>query len=197
MVSVQYFAKATRYLAVMLCVNLFLAGCAVQGTETPEQRKAAIHTMRAETLKAFFTADPNMREKVSAAPGYGVFSNASVTALFARFGGGIGMIKDNSTGQVTYMRMAEAGMGPGLGLNDHRILMIFQTQVAMKQFMDYGWMFGADANVGAKHGESGGAIGKEVTATGVQIYQLTEKGISVQASVKGNKFWRDKELNSQ
>ena len=173
-----------------------LSGCAVQGTTTANERKAAIQKMRSDTLTKIFAANPSMRQKVSSAPGYGVFSNANATLFFMRAGGGIGMIKDNSNGKVTYMRMAEAGLGPGFGLSDHRILMIFQNGAALKQFMDYGWVFGADANAGAKHGKDGGTIGKEVTATGIDVYQLTEKGIVINAAIKGSKFWRDNALNN-
>ncbi len=195
----MHIAKKLSHLFMIVsccCIGFTLTGCAVQGTTTASERKAAIQTMRSDTLTKIFAANPAMRQKVSSAPGYGVFSNANATLFFVRAGGGIGMIKDNSNGKVTYMRMAEAGVGPGFGLSDHRILMIFQNAAALKQFMDYGWVFGADANAGAKHGKDGGTIGKEVTATGIDVYQLTEKGIVINAAIKGSKFWRDAALNN-
>ena len=41
----------------------------------------------------------------------------------------------------------------------------------------------------------GAAVGGEITASNVTIYQLTETGLALQATVKGTKYWKDDNLN--
>ena len=47
----------------------------------------------------------------------------------------------------------------------------------------------------AKAGDKGGAVGGEILLDGVTIYQLTENGLALQATLKGTKYWKDSELN--
>jgi len=45
----------------------------------------------------------------------------------------------------------------------------------------------------AKAGDKGGAVGGEILLDGVTIYQLTEHGLALQATLKGAKYWKDSE----
>ena len=65
----------------------------------------------------------------------------------------------------------------------------------MRNFITNGWEVGAHADVAAKAGEKGGAVGGEILLDGVTVYQLTENGLALQATVKGTKYWQDSELN--
>ena len=65
----------------------------------------------------------------------------------------------------------------------------------MDKFINEGWEFGADADVAAKAGNKGGALGVEALLDGITVYQLTESGLAVQATIKGTKYWRDNNLN--
>ena len=47
----------------------------------------------------------------------------------------------------------------------------------------------------AKAKDKGDAIGGEITVDNITIYQLTESGLALQATIKGTKFWRDDALN--
>lgn len=93
------------------------------------------------------------------------------------------------------MRMGEVGVGVGAGVKDYRLVMIFQNQTVMDKFIDQGWVFGAQADAAAKASDAGGAAGGEAVVNGIAIYQLTEAGLALQATVKGTKFWRDDSLN--
>jgi len=45
-------------------------------------------------------------------------------------------------------------------------------------------------------GEEGAAAqGAMSVAPGVWMYQLTDSGVAVEATVKGTKYWKDEELN--
>ena len=94
------------------------------------------------------------------------------------------------------MRMFSAGGGLGLGVKDFALIFIFHTQAAMDQFREEGWDFSGQADATAESDDKGG--GAEVAATvmpGTSIYQLTDAGLALQATLKGTKFWKDDDLN--
>ncbi len=177
-----------------LVITLILSGCATTGGTTPEGKRQAILSMKNETLSALYKVRPEAKAQIAAAPGYAVFSNANVNIIFASFGGGYGVVSGNKTKPV-YMKMGELGIGLGLGVKDFRAIFIFHDQATMKRFVDSGWEFGAHADAAAKASDKGAAVGGEVLLDGITIYQLTESGLALQATVKGTKYWKDDELN--
>jgi lipid-binding SYLF domain-containing protein len=151
--------------------------------------------MKQEVLAELYQVNAGARDSVASAPGYAVFSNANVNLIFASFSGGQGVVKDNRSGQHTYMKMGEAGIGLGLGVKDFRAVFVFHDKATMQQFIDSGWEFGGHADAAAKAGEKGGAVGGELLLDGVTVYQMTESGLALQATIKGTKYWKDGELN--
>ena len=93
------------------------------------------------------------------------------------------------------MKMGEAGVGLGIGAKDFRVIFVFHSRNALNQFVDTGWAFGVNADAAAKASEKGGAVGGEATFDNITVYQLTESGLALQATIKGTKFWQDTELN--
>jgi len=93
------------------------------------------------------------------------------------------------------MRMGEIGLGLGLGVKDFREVFIFHSTKSMNTFIEKGWVFGAQADAAAKSGKKGAAVAGETTIDNITIYQLTENGLVLQATVKGTKFWKDDSLN--
>ncbi len=66
----------------------------------------------------------------------------------------------------------------------------------MNQFVEKGWEFGGQADAAAKSGDKGAAAaGEAYIETDIAIYQITEAGVALQATVGGTKYWKDKELN--
>jgi hypothetical protein len=60
-----------------------------------------------------------------------------------------------------------------------------------------GWEGGAQADAAAKSGDKGGAAGGAVTVgPGMDLYQITEQGLALQATIQGTKYYRDDELNA-
>ena len=74
--------------------------------------------METETLDRLYKEEPETKEKIKNASGYGVFANANVDLILASDGGGYGVVVDNSTGQRTYMKMGLGGVGLGLGVKN-------------------------------------------------------------------------------
>lgn len=178
---------------VLICVTL-LAGCAATGTTSADKR-ATVQKMRQGVLAELYRLKPAARAQIQQAPGYAVFSNANVNIIFASFGGGYGIARNAKTGRDTYMKMGEAGIGLGLGVKDFRAVFIFDNVATMNRFVESGWEFGAHADAAAKARDKGAAVGGEILVDGITIYQLTENGLALQATIKGTKYWKDDELN--
>jgi len=179
---------------ILLSLVVFLNGCA-STSGSPSDRRAAINAMQAEVLNDLYAEKPSVRNQISNAVGYGVFDNANVNVILASFGGGYGVVQNQKTGERTYMKMAEAGVGLGAGVKDFRVVLVFHTDAALNRFVEQGWAFGAQADAAAKAGEKGAATGGEATVDNITIYQMTEAGLALQATIKGTKFWKDDELN--
>ncbi len=181
-------------ISVAVALTVVLAGCASTGGQSADQKRQSIEQMRASTLNKLYKEKPYAADTIERAAGYAVFSNANVNLIFASAGGGHGVVHSNN-GNVTYMKMGEVGLGLGIGAKDYRLVFVFHTKQALNRFVDDGWAFGGQMDAAAKANEKGDAIGGEITVDNITIYQLTETGLALQATIKGTKFWRDDALN--
>lgn len=178
-----------------LYLVLILSGCATSGAHTTADKRQAILSMKQEVLAELYSTKPDARTQIANAPGYAVFSNANINLILASFSGGNGVVRDNRSGKNTFMKMGEAGIGLGLGVKDFRAVFVFHNRATLERFIDSGWELGAHADAAAKANEKGGAVGGEIVLDGVTIYQMTESGLALQATIKGTKYWKDSELN--
>lgn len=178
-----------------LAVALLVSACATTSGSTPAEKRQTVQNMRQDVLSTLYQLKPSARNQIQASPGYAVFSNANVNIIFASFGGGYGVTRDNRSGRDVYMKMGEVGIGLGLGVKDFRAVFIFHDRATMDRFINSGWEFGAHADAAAKAGDRGAAAGGEIVVDNITIYQLTESGLALQATVKGTKYWQDSELN--
>lgn len=174
---------------------LTLAACASMGDGTVAEKRQAILDMQDNALARLYTEKPDTRSQIRDAAGYAVFTNANVNVIFFAAGTGYGVVNNNTTGAKTYMNMAEGGVGLGLGAKDYRIVMVFHTPQAMRYFIENGWTVGGNADAAAKAGNKGASAEGEGYLGNVTVYTMTESGLALQATVKGTKFWVDKELN--
>ncbi|MFT5452603.1 MAG: lipid-binding SYLF domain-containing protein [Enterobacterales bacterium] len=179
---------------VTIFILMFLQGCSAPGSSGQEKR-AAIESMRQNVLADIYKLKPELRARVNSAPGYAVFSNVNINIIFFSAGSGYGQVINNATGRKTYMKMGEAGLGFGAGAKDFRALFIFKSKAAMDRFVNIGWTFAAQADAAAKAGDKGAAIAAEAIADDIRVYQLTENGLALQATIKGTKYWKDDSLN--
>lgn len=185
-------------ISALICVimALTISGCATfSGGSSTEDRRQAVLDMKNDVLAELYKLKPNVKAQIASAPGYAVFSNGNVNIIFASFGGGYGVVQDNRTGKHTFMKMGEVGVGLGLGIKDFRAVFVFNTAESMNRFVEHGWAVGAQADVAAKASDKGAAVSGEITVDNITIYQLTETGLALQATVKGTKYWKDDSLN--
>jgi lipid-binding SYLF domain-containing protein len=159
---------------------------------------AKVRKDRDEILAKLYAARPETKEKIQKAAGYGAFNNKNLNLFLLSSGHGYGMVVDKS-GKETFMAMGSLGGGLGIGGKDLSVVFIFKNADVMKKFIDSGWQFGGEADATAKAGDKGGGAAKEAAAdTGAnvfEVYQMTDTGVALQATVAGTKYWKDKDLN--
>ena len=181
--------------SVFVAAVLALTSCASMGDGTVAEKRQAILDMQQNALARLYTEKPDTRSQVRDAAGYAVFTNANINVIFFAAGTGYGVVNNQITGTKSYMNMAEGGVGLGLGAKDYRVVMVFHTQKAMSYFIENGWTVGGNADAAAKAGNKGMSAEGEGYLGNVTVYTMTESGLALQATVKGTKFWVDKELN--
>lgn len=190
--------KKSQSLRISACLFalFFAAGCfGPQGYSESEKRKS-VQTMRVKTLNKLYKIHPDARGAIKRGVGYGVFSNIGVNLFFVSAAGGWGVVRDNRTGKDTYMNMASAGVGIGLGVKDFRGVFVFTSRSALKRFVNEGWSAQGQADAAAKAGKKGGAYAGAIEiAPGIRLYQIIENGLAIQATIQGTKFWKDSDLN--
>ena len=184
----------TRLLSAIICA-LLLAQPAMADKNAEKRDK--INKEAAKTLERLYKEAPETRDLVKKAEGYGVFSNIGVNVIFLSGGGGNGVVVDNKSGGRTYMNMGSAGVGLGLGVKDFRGVFVFHSRKALDNFVEHGWDFSGQADAAAKSSDKGaeGSVAATVV-NGVSIYQLTENGLALQATLQGTKYWKSKKLNT-
>ena len=189
--------KLTSVLWIGFAVALFaVSGLAADEEMTSKELKIAsqrakIDEVAQETLQQLFSEDEKAKALFEDAAGWAVFDNTKV-AFGLSGGGGRGVAVSKDTGDRTYMKMGTGGVGLGLGVNKYQIVFLFQDEITLGKFIDSGWQ--ADAGATAAAGKSA-ADAKTNFVNGLAIYQLTEKGLMLNADIAGTKYWVDDKLN--
>ena len=184
--------KRLLLLASILAISI----PAVAYATTPSEQRSAIQSMESNTLTRVYKAQPDTQREIQNAVGYAVFTNGSMAIIWVSGGYGHGVAHDNQKGSDTYMQMASAGVGLGLGAKDYNMVFVFHDAKAFHNFTTTGLDLSGGADATAKVGAKGGGVGGAADVLpGVRIYQLTKTGVIAQAMVQGTKYWRDDELN--
>jgi lipid-binding SYLF domain-containing protein len=188
----------TRILAALTAGAFLFSFAGFSFADSIEERKEDIQKMRSETLEKLYKAHPFAKDNVQKAVGYAVFSNIGINLILLSAAGGSGVAHDNTTGEDTYMKMISGGVGFGFGVKDFRGIFLFSSTKAFKQFIDSGWAVDAQADAAIKSGDKGAAAaGAIAVAPDVYLYQLTETGLALQATIQGTKYFKDDELNKK
>ncbi|MCZ6610843.1 MAG: hypothetical protein O7A66_12665 [Alphaproteobacteria bacterium] len=179
----------------ILLITLVTACMSPTGNTVADKRQTA-QSMRSKTLARLYKVHPYAKTQIGQSVGYGVFSNVGINLFLLSTASGWGIVRDKKTGRDTYMKMYSAGIGPGLGVKDFRGVFVFTSESALKRFVEDGWDASAQADAAAKAEGKGDAWSGAVdVAPGIKLYQLTQFGLALQATIQGTKFWKDDELN--
>ena len=160
------------------------------------QARLQVKEMANDALASLYETSPWTRRSIEKAAGYAVFSTFGLKLFFAGGTTGKGVVFNNRTQRQTFMKMVQVQGGLGFGVNQNRLIFVFTTQQALRNFIDQGWEFGGQANLSAMAGGQGTQFsGAAAVAPGVYLYQLTNTGLSATITVSGTKYFKDTDLN--
>lgn len=183
----------------VLCAVMFFAvpAFAQEDAEDPNDKTTAaekrekIDAMAKEALTTVVEGNEGAKALFDKAYGYAVFDNFKLS-LFLASGRGRGVAVTKADGAKVYMRMGTIGLNVGLGGQKYQVIFLFENKTTMDNFTEKGWE--ADTSASAVAGTKG-ANAEATFRDGMAIYQITEKGLMLQADVSGTKYWKDKKLN--
>lgn len=188
--------RLNRTLAALLVGGALVlsAGQALAGDVQEERTEIREQSDRA--LAHLYKVDPGARKAVESAAGYATFSNKGIKIGVAGGGTGRGLAVEAGTGKATYMRFVEVQAGVGMGIKKYDLIFVFKTRKALDAFIHEGWQYGGQATAALKHGDEGTALAGAVSISpDVWLYQVTSSGLSADLTVKGSKYFPDKDLN--
>ncbi len=189
--------KGTAILKVIfltLACSLAIVAHAADDKKAEEQKE--IRKMAQNTLQRLYKAEPKAKGAVQRAAGYAVFSNTGLKILMLGSGKGEGIAVNNKSKTETFMKVLELQAGLGFGVKKFSVVFVFDNNKAFYSFVNSGWEFGGQSTVAATTGEKGGALaGAASVSQGVWMYQLTDKGVAVEITAKGTKYYKDDDLN--
>ena len=188
----------TLLMAALLVCLMTATSFAATSQEKIDKERAEIDNLSVKALH-------NLYEKVSSAENvihncyaYATLSNTGMKLGLFGDAHGRGLAVNNTTGEKVYMRMKELGLGIGLGIKEYDLIFVIGTEQAWKTFISGDIKFASSADASASDGQAGGAVeGASIAANGIWVYQMTKKGLSLDASIKGTKIYADKKLNKR
>ena len=177
---------------------LIAAMATVSAKGTLEEQRNEIREMSKATLEKVYEKYPSAQRVISECYGYATLSNSDVKLLFISTGRGRGVAVNNVTGEEVFMKMKEVGVGLGAGAKEFDLVFVFANEYAWSNFISGKTKLGGKADATATDGVSGGAIeGADVVSRGIWVYQMTTKGLSLEATLNGIKYYQDKKLNKK
>lgn len=185
--------------AMIAAVVLWVAPAFAQDDEaddandktTAAEKREKIDAMAKEALTTVTSGNESAKALFDKAYGYAVFDNLKLSFILAS-GRGRGVAVTKSDSAKTYMRMGTVGLNIGLGGQKYQVVMLFENKETFDKFTTKGWE--ADTQANAVAGQKG-ANAEATFRDGMAIYQITEKGLMLQADISGTKYWKDKKLN--
>ena len=181
--------KKSGFKILAIVVTLMMLCISVAGAASKEQNRQHIRAISNRTLQKLYELKPAARRYVENAAGYAVFGNWGVKLLFVGGGTGKGMAVNNRTDHETFMDMVTGTAGFGIGAKTYNAVFIFETEQALKEFTTDGWQFGGQVTAAAKDDVSGGAYqGAFSVSPGVWMYEITDKGLALEITLKGAKY---------
>ncbi len=184
-----------RIIASSLAVILMAGGFAKAG-DSPDEKREKTRKMATATLDDLYKLQPESREAIKKSAGYAVFNNMGANLFLISTARGAGVAVNSKTNKDTFMKMISAGAGLGMGIKDYRVVFVFEAEPALARFLDSGWSGSGQADAAAKTGKSGGAYsGAAMVEPGVWVYQITKKGLALQLTLQGTKYYKDDDVN--
>jgi lipid-binding SYLF domain-containing protein len=185
-------ARASLLLAA-LCLP-WAPNAYAQSKLTPAQKEAgrnAALKLSADALDKLYKLHPDARKAIEGAAGYAVFDITSIYAILFVGQKGKGVLFDNKSKKTTFMTSTRMGTGPGAGKQRVFQVFVFKNKGAMDQFVLTGGL-GGDVTATVSTGSDGSVRSFNPS---IDIYQIPESGMALQASWGGTVYAVDGDLN--
>ena len=183
--------------ALMVCL-LTATAFAATNQEKIDKERAQIESLQVKALQNLYAKVPSAENVIKNCYAYATLSNTGIKIGLFGDAHGRGLAVNNATGEKVYMRMKEMGLGIGIGVKEYDLIFVIGTEKAWNAFISGDIKFASSAEASASDGKAGGAIeGASIAANGVWVYQMTKKGLALDASIKGTKIYADKKLNKK
>lgn len=158
--------------------------------ESAAERRQEILDMSKSTLETL-SQDASAEDLIDSAYGHAVFDTTK-GGFIVTGAGGTGVAARKNGSDPVYMHMGAGGVGLGAGLENYKLVILFENEDVYEQFVDGQWTAGTSAQAAA--GRDGAAVVGKFN-NGVAVYHLTDKGLIAQADVTGVRFWPSDRLN--
>jgi lipid-binding SYLF domain-containing protein len=189
----MYTSSITR--ALGLAILLTLSGVTTAAPDAETQRRE-IRAGAKAVLANLYKTQPAAKKVVESAAGYAVFSNFGLKIFFAGGGTGHGIAVAKDTKKETFMKMVEVQAGLGMGIKKFKAVFVFQRKDALEAFINSGWEATAQTTLAAVDGDKGMALQGAISVSpGVWVYQITDQGLVLDATLKGTKYFKNDDLN--
>lgn len=169
----------------------------LSAAEVSKQR-AEIIAMRDDTMKRLYKLKPSVRNEIAKAEGYAVFNANQANVVLLVAGTGQGVLMDNANNQPTFMKMHRLGTGPGLGFKKYKQVLVFKSRKVLDTFKTVGADVTASGDATIKlteHQDGKGLDGAVSFDPMISVYQLTDRGVLLQANWGGMAYLPNKDLN--
>ena len=171
----KFFAALTVLLCLVTASTVFAA--------TAAEKRAQINQLHDKALANLYAKYPHAQRVINNCYAYATLSNTGIKLGIFGDAHGRGVAINNQTGER-------------LGAKEYDLVFLISNREAWDNFIAGKIRFGASADASATDGVSGGAIdGATYAAPGVWVFQMTTKGVAVEATLKGTKIYKDKKLN--
>lgn len=188
--------KLSSFFRMLGLAAILLAAGIASAAPDPEAQRKEIRQGANKILLNLYKVQPSAKKVVESATGYAVFSNFGMKILFAGGGTGYGIAIDRVTKKETFMKMLEVQAGLGMGIKKFKAVFVFQNKQALDTFVNSGWEASAQTSAAVIDGGKGLALQGAISVSpGVWVYQITDQGLVLDATLKGTKYYKNDELN--
>lgn len=188
----------TLLMATLMVCLMTSTVFAATSQEKIAKERAQIESLQEKALQNLYAKVPSAENVIKNCYAYATLSNTGIKLGLLGDAHGRGLAVNNTTGEKIYMRMKEMGLGIGLGVKEYDLIFVISTERAWNSFISGDIKFASSAEASASDGQAGGAVeGASLAANGIWVYQMTKKGLALDASIKGTKIYPYKKLNQQ
>jgi hypothetical protein len=189
--------KLIALLTQVLLTALAASGCIGPKGDTAQEKVEYVHKMREEALQQLYERDPELKQDVESAAGYGVFSIFGVHPGLFSFATGYGVFTNTATKKETHSKWFRLTLGPGIAVKGLYALVVVEDPELLATLEKGRWVFGSQAEASFRFGDFGGGLEwAHLFKSGVDVHYVTHTGVALELElIGGGKVYRNSDLN--